>query len=76
MFPKTNLNGQKTEIQPPTRRKVLKCGPVEPRRRFPLLAWNKGQILKRTYGTVTYRARKIGTYSQNDVPNAWLRQSE
>ena len=24
----------------------------------------------------TYRARKIGTYSENDVPNAWLKQSE
>ena len=27
---------------------------------------------KKTYGTVTYRARKIDTYSENDVPNAWL----
>ena len=35
-----------------------------------------GQILKRTYGTVTYRARKIGIYSENNVPNAWLKQSE
>ena len=34
---------------------------------------NRGQILKRICGTVTYRARKIGTYSKN-VPNAWFKQ--
>ena len=36
----------------------------------------QGQILKRAYGTITYRARKIGTYSENNVPHAWLKQSE
>ena len=36
----------------------------------------RGQILKRTYGTVTCKTRKIGAYSENVVPNAWLKQSE
>ena len=36
----------------------------------------QGPGSQRTYGTVTYGALKIGTYSEKCVPNLWLRQSE
>ena len=35
-----------------------------------------GEDSQRILGTVTYRSRKIDTYSENYVPNAFLKQSE
>ena len=35
-----------------------------------------GRFSKKTYGTVTYKTRIIGTYPENNVSNAWLKQSE
>ena len=41
-----------------------------------MLLIDLGAYSQITQGTVTHRARKIVIYSKNDVPNAWLKQSE
>ena len=54
--------------------KVAKC--ITNLSNFFLNVQSQGADSQRTEGTVTNRARKIAIYSENDLPNARLMQSE